>query len=191
MSCHEKAFTLIELLIVVAIIAILAAIAVPNFLEAQTRSKLSRCQADMRTYTLAIEAYRVDQNAYPPVTGVPTDPGWHTTGPRPQLTTPVAYMTSTPRDVFQGFTHTLPEYSSYYYWREPQGAATTTMLLGDAPNARIRYLGMTPRLAQWFLMGVGPDEVYGFDKYRNWNNEVIYDPTNGTISEGEMLRTGP
>ena len=38
----EKAFTLIELLIVVAIIAILAAIAVPNLLEAQVRAKVAR-----------------------------------------------------------------------------------------------------------------------------------------------------
>ena len=61
-----KGFTLIELLIVVAIIAILAAIAVPNFLEAQTRSKVSRVKADMRTLATALEAYSIDGNNYPP-----------------------------------------------------------------------------------------------------------------------------
>lgn len=61
-----KGFTLIELLIVVAIIAILAAIAVPNFLEAQTRAKVSRALADMRTLATGIESYRVDNPKYPP-----------------------------------------------------------------------------------------------------------------------------
>lgn len=60
-----RAFTLIELLIVVAIIAILAAIAVPNFLEAQTRAKVSRTLADMRAISTGIEAFRIDQNLYP------------------------------------------------------------------------------------------------------------------------------
>jgi prepilin-type N-terminal cleavage/methylation domain-containing protein len=60
-----KGFTLIELLIVVAIIAILAAIAVPNFLEAQVRSKVSRVRSDLRSLTVGIESYYVDNNIYP------------------------------------------------------------------------------------------------------------------------------
>jgi prepilin-type N-terminal cleavage/methylation domain-containing protein len=62
----QGAFTLIELLIVVAIIAILAAIAVPNFLEAQTRAKVSRAKSDMRTLATALESYYVDNNNYVP-----------------------------------------------------------------------------------------------------------------------------
>ena len=53
-------FTLIELLIVIAIIAILALIAVPNFLEAQTRSRVSRVYADLRTMATAVESYSMD-----------------------------------------------------------------------------------------------------------------------------------
>lgn len=62
----KKAFTLIELLIVVAIIAILAAIAVPNFLEAQTRAKVARILSDQRTYATALETYMIDHSTYLP-----------------------------------------------------------------------------------------------------------------------------
>jgi len=85
-----RAFTLIELLIVVAIIAILAAIAVPNFLEAQTRAKVSRVKADLRSLATAIEAYGVDYNAYPP--DVP-NPQYRLSDVR-YLSTPIAYITS-------------------------------------------------------------------------------------------------
>ncbi|MFP4382240.1 MAG: prepilin-type N-terminal cleavage/methylation domain-containing protein [Candidatus Sumerlaeia bacterium] len=60
----KRGFTLIELLIVVAIIAILAAIAVPNFLEAQVRAKVSRIKSDMRSVSVALESYAVDNGQY-------------------------------------------------------------------------------------------------------------------------------
>ena len=50
-------FTLVELLVVVAIIAILSLIAVPNFLEAQVRAKVSRARSDLRTVATGLEAY--------------------------------------------------------------------------------------------------------------------------------------
>ncbi len=48
-----------------AIIAVLAAVAVPNFLEAQTRAKVTRTYSDMRTIVIGIRAYETDANTYP------------------------------------------------------------------------------------------------------------------------------
>jgi prepilin-type N-terminal cleavage/methylation domain-containing protein len=62
----HHAFTMIELLTVVALIAILAAISVPNFLEAQIRSKTARTKSDMAVVVAALSAYHADYRAYPP-----------------------------------------------------------------------------------------------------------------------------
>ena len=86
-----RAFTLIELLIVVAIIAILAAIAVPNFLEAQVRSKVSRVKSDLRSVVTALEAYAVDQNDYP---HMDTEGNHHWLQYVHELTSPIAYISS-------------------------------------------------------------------------------------------------
>jgi general secretion pathway protein G len=52
-------------LFVVAILGILAAIAIPNFLTAKERAQQKRTMADMRAIGTAIEAYKADNNAYP------------------------------------------------------------------------------------------------------------------------------
>ena len=58
-------FTLIELLIVIAIILILISIALPNFMEAQLRSKYVRVKSEHRSLATALEMYRLDHRKYP------------------------------------------------------------------------------------------------------------------------------
>jgi len=60
----ERGFTLIELMIVIAIIGILAAIAIPQFSAYRQRSYNSAAQADLRNAATAQEAYYVDFQSY-------------------------------------------------------------------------------------------------------------------------------
>jgi prepilin-type N-terminal cleavage/methylation domain-containing protein len=59
---RQSAFTLVEIMIVVAIIALLAAIAVPGFLRARKRSQASRIINDLRLIDSAIDQYAIETN---------------------------------------------------------------------------------------------------------------------------------
>ena len=58
----HKGFTLVEIMIVVAIIALLAAIAVPGFLRARKRSQASRILNDLRMIDSAVDQYAIETN---------------------------------------------------------------------------------------------------------------------------------
>jgi type II secretion system protein G len=196
-----RAFTLIELLIVVAIIAILAAIAVPNFLEAQVRSKVSRVRNDLRAIATALESYSVDNlSRYP---WVNQSPGYAIPpGPDPGgLTTPVAYMTSVPTDPFGGQLQATDPYSAYnqteqyyyatleYFKSQPWGGGGTVW--------QVRVGGVDGPRAAWALQSKGPDLHWAHNTFPpgvqelDYPNLWQYDPTNGTVSIGNILRAGP
>lgn len=63
----KKGFTLIELMIVVAIIGILATIAIPNFLEYQAKSKQSEAKVNLGAIGTCAVAYFGEYNSYKPV----------------------------------------------------------------------------------------------------------------------------
>ncbi len=222
----QRGFTLIELLIVVAIIAILAAIAVPNFLEAQTRSKVSRAKADLRTLNTALETYRVDYNGYPYITDLTSGEWLMPAGFPPNrdspagLTTPIAYLTSALYDPFvddtpMGGTGLLPTGRQLLHYerlgfgfdgdgirfndgglgvravRVPVDANGT--INGTAPDPNVTDRNLVP--TDYALWSVGPDRthrVYNPDGTvlvrSRWSVLNRYDPTNGTVSAGNIVR---
>ncbi|HEX4085873.1 MAG TPA: type II secretion system protein [Chthoniobacteraceae bacterium] len=58
----RRGFTLVEIMIVVAIIALLASIAVPNFLRARKRSQAVRILEDLRILDSSMDEYAIDNN---------------------------------------------------------------------------------------------------------------------------------
>ncbi|MEI7633456.1 MAG: prepilin-type N-terminal cleavage/methylation domain-containing protein [bacterium] len=188
---HRTGFTLIELLIVVAIIAILAAIAVPNFLEAQTRSKVSRGRADMRTIATAVESYWADHSKYPPTQASQESRYAY-------VTSPVAYISSIPADVFGSGrlgTWTFAGYLSYYTY-DFIVAYAPDKLWGFGPAywpAIMKGAQVTaPESKGWYLASAGPDRRAGLDSSANREFMATpYDPTNGSISPGDIQRIGP
>ena len=196
----KQAFTLIELLIVVAIIAILAAIAVPNFLEAQVRAKVAASKASIRSIVTALESYRVDYDRYPFFSN---DPEWMGYTPY-TLSTPLAYMTMLPQDVF-----------AYAMFSSVPGLTENPLSLfqydthGSITFGSWHSLPRAPDSIHYVIMGVGPDltTYWTTQTTQHFHNNVLdplqrrngeprgygfyYDPTNGTVSDGDILYYGP
>jgi prepilin-type N-terminal cleavage/methylation domain-containing protein len=216
---RKQAFTLIELLIVVAIIAILAAIAVPNFLEAQTRAKVTRTIANARNTATALEAYRIDaKGALPNMTvanGIICSYCWanrwyyHIA-----LSTPIAYMTSTPEDLFLKEYYlkvgTLAANPGYFtqmsLWDHNICHALLSNPIGTAPGmwSQITETDLNspgfngdgrgtlknyvePAFHDWGKSGAS----YMFRMFGpSWKDQTYkmpYDPSNGTVSAGEIF----
>ena len=65
----RKGFTLIELMIVIAIITILAAVLVPNFMRAREASRYSACKSNLKNISTGVEMYSNDYNGIYPASG--------------------------------------------------------------------------------------------------------------------------
>ncbi|HQQ00993.1 MAG TPA: type II secretion system protein GspG [bacterium] len=198
-SGRLPAFTLIELLIVVAIIGILAAIAVPNFVQAQIRSKVARAKADLKSISTALDSYYLDQKAYPIgrtfCAGSMNEVDDYNICP-PEITSPVAYINERPLDVFNpgrqykylapglGYSNHVLTYLTIWV---PKSFPSESGADQDLP-----YFSQEASPVDYGIWSVGPKGAKSF-----WESDVAhipvpkrtwYDPTNGVSSEGVIAR---
>jgi prepilin-type N-terminal cleavage/methylation domain-containing protein len=124
---RKRGFTLIEVMIVVSIIAILAAILIPNFMHARAQAQTSGCEGNEKDIATALEEYAVDhQGSYGPGGAVTST----------LLGTP--YLDVTPRDPVNGSTYSVNTTSASYGFYQVTDAGghdtTTTNGLAGGPG---------------------------------------------------------
>lgn len=213
-TSRYRGFTIPEILIALALVALLVAIALPGFREARTRSRISGAQADIRNLAVALEAYHVEYRVYPKcnlygMAGALLTPDQQSIPEYrilERLTTPIAYIgESFLADPFDPLmrTGTIDGVTGYF----------TPAPLGENPNSSLEglYKYITPGptgiqdvessydiAASYFvLFASGPDRTYenlgGLLHVTATDRAIlahVYDPTNGTQSDGSLFRIG-
>jgi len=242
MKSGKAAFTLIELITVVVLISILAAICVPNFLEAQVRSKTTYARVNIASLELGLKKYYADNGQYPPhrpavrqyLAEIQRETSGTLTGsmnssetedlsfsespeksrfPMIQLGDPtnLSVQSKLPVMTVAGYDLTVLTTPIAYV-----GQSLPLDAFVEAPSfsglerqkAPLHYLNFTDALStgtsRWDLVGsggvggrfcfelksIGPDNTDNFTSLSLAGNTLIYDPTNGTLSEGDIVVRG-
>lgn len=170
----RRGFTFLELVLVAMTVGVLMAIAIPNFLEAQTRARVSRERTDLTMIAIAVEAYRTNHGDYPR----------NQEARRPQpgdlvaLTTPIAFLVRIPTFSEDGRTDgaLFPRYVNLAQFHSE-----------DQPFSP-PYIGGA---ALYSVSAPGPDRDWDLKADADPVHYLPYDPTNGTVSSGDHDVFGP
>ena len=132
----KRGFTLIELMIVIAVMAILIGISLPHFKGMQDEGNSAKAAGELRTLTIAVESFNIHHDEYP-VQTTTVDFDWQTDANSITLATPTIVKTALtdPFDSSQEYTYATSASSGSQYYIifsvGPDGLATITGIETD------------------------------------------------------------
>lgn len=189
--------TTVDRILAFFVLFVLACLAVPNFLEATVRAKVSRVHTDMRSFSLLLRTYFNDQGFYPAVsTGTTSVNGAYFAHPDLQRL-PSFRVDPGVRDPF-----IVPirdaGWEPYYYPADPFAPKTETDL-AERRAAFVYFPAGEGNEVAWIVVSAGPDGDYDIDPREVYDSSakrpsavlltLTYDATNGTLSDGDLWRT--
>ena len=199
----DVGFTVIELLIVIVIISIIAAIAVPNLMSANIRAKVSGVKADMGSIAIALEDYKIDD----PNRNYPVEP------PSPYGHDEIAVSGQAfddPSDALGlgKLVYPLDASEPTYLKRiagDPFNDSGEEEWNGTSGAHNNHYCYFTADANQesssteakyWALVSYGPDKDLDIVNYSQAKAAVdsgtnLYDPDNSITSSGDVVIIGP
>jgi len=214
-----KGFTLIEFLLVIAIISIIAAIVVPNIMSANIRAKVTAIERELGSIAIALEDHKTDRGFYP--VEPQNDPGHsglnadeigssgvalsgNSAAGLGKLIYPVTsssnsvYLYTIPGDPFNN--------NGEEEWDGSSGAHNHHYCYftgkDDGNGNRINSQSGDSKAYYWALVSYGPDKDQDITSYveawkavdtnaPNYNPAKAYNPDNGITSSGDIIIIGP
>jgi len=177
---------MLELTTVGLIIMILIAIALPNFLEAQVRARVTAAYTDNGLVAQAIEEYYIEHRAYPPNrVGILENGGlagdgepWVRGTALEALTTPVPFLSRLPYDQFDR-RQDVPQIFDYVNLLDPSGKRISAHSMSGQGSC------------VYVVAGLAPDKIPQIKAGEIPPTAIPYSPTNGTVSFGDQVLLGP
>lgn len=196
MRCKKtQGFSLVELIIVVLVISILAAIAIPNFKNAQVRAEVVRTYANFRAISYSMFHYQIDQGDLIPYNPIRGRSFFYLTSPilyisdedilidpfAKEVTSQEGYQVPNPNPFYDYF----PFRSHFLYGmrEEEKKQYLSEPIALDIAKSRINNPG-------YALSSIGPTRRPGYGVYLRRNvYEIpnVYAPTNGLFSIGTIV----
>ena len=215
-----KGFSLIELLIVIAIISIITAIVVPNLMSANIRAKVSGVKADMGSIAIALEDYKVDYGEYPKDSRFSRSSSYASdiiaesnqafngksgTDSDDNDAIGLGYLVYPKADFEPTYLKRIAgdpfDNSGEEGWNGTSGAHDHHYLYysgkwDSATGTSVNCTSSTDSPQYWALVSYGPDRDKDITSYANAKKAVadgtnLYDSDNGITSSGDIVIMGP